>query len=664
LWFTEFGNAIGSLDPTTTPPTIKSYSQSSGLPAGSGPQSITVAPGGTTLWFTELSGAAIGALNTSSANPVISNFGTLQGMPANARPYGITTGPDGSGGLAVWFTDPSNNALGKLTINSAGTVTIAEIPVPSSLVGFPTFNSVITGGPGGKLYFTEALFGSGSTITASGIGIYDPSTNTFSQVTLPSGSNQEPFGLTVGRDQNIWFSEGVPAAGGSFQSSALGLILNPSTSPTLSEPSSLSVSGSSQPYRISTGPDGNVWFTLPSAGKIGMVTVQANPATDTITTFAVPTTVVTSPDPTGIVPGPDGNVWFTDTNGAVGRALLDRDLAIGTEPPATATAGFPFAVVGVVLYTDSVAGVPDLTYNGNVTATLNGGGTLGGTTTVAAASGVARFTNLIVNSPGTNFSLLLTPSGGPLAAPTTAFSVVNPHLVLDPTVEPPSTMAPGTPFAVRVLVATSDGQLDNLYNGNMTLSLNPGGSTLSGVSFTGGVAYFSNLSVNNPGLGYTLTASTAGLAPVTTAPFNVSISQPPPQSPIVSPVTVLTHQNKNRKGKSVGPKVLLGYEFAYSLPMSGSAGIPSNYLVQTNVKVRVRVGRRTVTQIQQRNIPFTVQFDGNETVSLLLVGRQTFTLGGRITFIAAGLTSTQNGVLNNGANRVFNIAPKGFSISG
>ena len=35
LWFTVFGNAIGMLDPATSPPTIKSYSQ--GLPAGSGP---------------------------------------------------------------------------------------------------------------------------------------------------------------------------------------------------------------------------------------------------------------------------------------------------------------------------------------------------------------------------------------------------------------------------------------------------------------------------------------------------------------------------------------------------------------------------------------------------------------------------------------------------
>jgi hypothetical protein len=59
-----------------------------------------------------------------------------------------------------------------------------------------------------------------------------------------------------------------------------------------------------------------------------------------------------------------------------------------------------------------------------------------------------------------------------------------------------------------------------------------------------------------------------------------------------------------------------------------------------------------------------LQFDGNETVQLLLVGRQAFTLGGQIMLIAAGLQTPQGGVLNSGANRVYNIAPKGFGISG
>jgi hypothetical protein len=42
-----------------------------------------------------------------------------------------------------------------------------------------------------------------------------------------------------------------------------------------------------------------------------------------------------------------------------------------------------------------------------------------------------------------------------------------------------------------------------------------------------GVASFANLSINNPGVGYTLAASATGRAGATSAPFNVN-SPPPP----------------------------------------------------------------------------------------------------------------------------------------
>ena len=51
----------------------------------------------------------------------------------------------------------------------------------------------------------------------------------------------------------------------------------------------------------------------------------------------------------------------------------------------------------------------------------------------------------------------------------------------------------------------------------LTLANNPGGSTLSGpttVAASGGVAVFSGLSLNNPGVGYILQASGGGLTPV------------------------------------------------------------------------------------------------------------------------------------------------------
>src|ERR1051325_359357 len=60
------------------------------------------------------------------------------------------------------------------------------------------------------------------------------------------------------------------------------------------------------PFAITTGPDGNVWYTENQAGKIGMI----NPTTHAQSEFLIPTA---SSGPTGITAGPDGNLWFAES---------------------------------------------------------------------------------------------------------------------------------------------------------------------------------------------------------------------------------------------------------------------------------------------------------------------------------------------------------------
>lgn len=57
-------------------------------------------------------------------------------------------------------------------------------------------------------------------------------------------------------------------------------------------------------YQITTGPDGNLWFTESSGNKIGKVT-----AAGSFTEYAVPTP---SSTPWGLTAGPDGNLWFAE----------------------------------------------------------------------------------------------------------------------------------------------------------------------------------------------------------------------------------------------------------------------------------------------------------------------------------------------------------------
>jgi plastocyanin len=80
--------------------------------------------------------------------------------------------------------------------------------------------------------------------------------------------------------------------------------------------------------------------------------------------------------------------------------------------------------------------------------------------------------------------------------------------------------------AVRVTVQTSSGITATSSTDPITIAIgsNPGGGALSGttvVNAVSGVADFSDLSIDAPGAGYTLTASSGTLTGTTSTPFNI-----------------------------------------------------------------------------------------------------------------------------------------------
>ena len=132
-----------------------------------GLNAITAGPAGShSVWFTEPTVAfhgEIGMLSTSNPSQAIQSFSPTGADCRRAVQNGITLGPDGNGNQVIWYTDPNNNAIGM--INPSNTSSIpAEIAIPSNMVGFGTFNSQITAGPGGNLYFTEVKYNSSDAI--------------------------------------------------------------------------------------------------------------------------------------------------------------------------------------------------------------------------------------------------------------------------------------------------------------------------------------------------------------------------------------------------------------------------------------------------------------------------------------------------------------------
>ena len=101
-----------------------------------------------------------------------------------------------------------------------------------------------------------------------------------------------PAGITTGPDGNVWFTE--------FFGNKVGRVTPQGSVTEFPIPTA-----SSSPRGIAAGPDGNVWFTESATNKIGRVTPSGQ-----ITEFAVPTL---NSSPNDITTGPDGNLWFSES---------------------------------------------------------------------------------------------------------------------------------------------------------------------------------------------------------------------------------------------------------------------------------------------------------------------------------------------------------------
>jgi streptogramin lyase len=120
-----------------------------------------------------------------------------------------------------------------------------------------------------------------------------PATSLVSEFGVTAGS--QPSGITSGSDGNLWFTE--------FAGNRIGVI-NPTTH-AISE-FTIPTAGSG-PQGITAGPGGNLWFTEFNASRIGTI----NPTTHAIVDFP---TLTPGSGPHAIALGADGNLWFTEMN--------------------------------------------------------------------------------------------------------------------------------------------------------------------------------------------------------------------------------------------------------------------------------------------------------------------------------------------------------------
>ncbi len=643
----------------------------------SAPTEITLGPDGN-LWFTEGGAGKIAEINSST--DAISEF-TVDTSGSAEAVYGITTGPDGN----LWFTDSGTNSIGMI---NPTTDAVAEFPIPTA----KSFPSGITSGPGGNLWFAEQQGGgkigeispSTHTITeftdpvpgsipseitvgpggdlyftevgTNSIGSFDPTTHAFSQFVIPV-SQTLPYDITTGSDGNLWFTtehynqiEMLDPTTDTF---------TPFTIPT----------ANSDPTDIAEGSDGNLYFTEYNTNQIGMI----NPTTHDISEFSVPTA---NSQPWGVTAGPNGSLWFTEKSASKVGVNSANHLVVTSQPTGPVTAGIGF---NVTISDVDGSGTVDQSYSGEATVSLANdpdGAILHGTVTADFSQGVATFTGLTLDKADSGYAIQAV-TAGVLPQSTNSFAVsptAATKLVI--TSQPPGTVSPGSNFGLTVEVNDEFGNLVTAYSGTVTVAPanNPGGSSLSGTtqvavssaSSNPGYATFVDLSLNNPGSGYTLLLSASGVTTtVTTSGVNVVSSvQPPvvPPSPAIVGASVVSTQKRNKKGKVVGKPVISGYLITFGTAMNqGSLGNSANYAVDT-VVITKRTKKKPSESLREPT-RFSVTAVSSNSVTLTPFGTPFSKKAGMITLEASspGIESAAGGFL--GTDVSFNIAKGGKAIS-
>jgi streptogramin lyase len=207
-------------------------------------------------------------------------------------PTNITTGPDGN----LWFTEQeyTTNRVGRITPSGVA----VDFQLPAAPPGESTGPVGITAGPDGNLWFTATRVDTGlldgylvsttvvGRITTAGI---------VTEFTAPGTNAAE---ITAGPNGDLWYlADGDTGVIGRVTPAGVITAFDvPTGRPGLTG--------------ITTGPDGNIWFTESRVGKIGRITPNG-----AITEFTLPPSAAF---PSDIVAGPDGNLWFAD-QGSIGR---------------------------------------------------------------------------------------------------------------------------------------------------------------------------------------------------------------------------------------------------------------------------------------------------------------------------------------------------------
>jgi hypothetical protein len=219
--------------------------------------------------------------------------------------------------------------------------------------------------------------------------------------------------------------------------------------------------------------------------------------------------------------------------GATVEPPVATALAFQTQPSTTVVNGTISPAVQVRVVDQFGATFPS---SASITLSIGsnpGGGTLQGTLTQPAVSGVATFANLTLTAAGTGYSLVAASAGLPNATSNPFTITAQVAAYLSNFEDPPAATPVGAIMTPPFIVAAFDasGTVVTGYTTPITIGLqqNPAGGVLSGTltrTPVGGQVSFDDLRVDTVGTGYTFGYSSGTLPPSQSGFFAITSADP------------------------------------------------------------------------------------------------------------------------------------------
>jgi hypothetical protein len=485
-----------------------------GITAGTGAN-------GAILSGTVTVGAVDGVVSFTNLSIDKSGTGYTLGATA-AGSTGATSGPfdiaAGSATLLEYLVQPTDavagsaitpavqvvarDGFGNLATGFSGSVTVA-ISAGTGTAGAVLSGTLTVAATAGAASFSTLSIdkaGTGYALEASAGGL--------------SGATSAAFAVAVGSADRFVFTV-QPS------NTTAGTVVSPAVQVSV-------VDGGGNPVTSFTGPVAIGIGTNPAGGILaGTTTVNALAGVATFSDLSI------AQSGTGYTLSAGGGGLVGATSAAFNITAGPAAQLVFTVQPSNVTAGASIAPAVKVAALDQL-GNPATAFTGNVTMAIGTNpatGTLTGTTTVAASSGTATFSNLKIDKAGIGYTLVASATGL-TGATSAAFNVlVGAAAKLAFSVQPPASTTAGVVMSPAIQVAAQDasGNLVPTFAGSVTVAITSGtgtsGATLRGtltVGASAGVAMFSTLSIDKSGTGYTLRATSSGLSNATSTSFAIT----------------------------------------------------------------------------------------------------------------------------------------------